>query len=108
MARSLMRLAAIVVLDEPTSALDAQAAHALLQRFRTLMTDRAALLISHRLSTVRLADQILVLDQGRIIERGTHAELVAARGAYAELFEMQAGRYRLQPDAPSASDPDQS
>jgi ATP-binding cassette subfamily B protein len=89
-----MRDAALVVLDEPTAALDAQAEYELFQRFRELATGRTVLLISHRFSTVRMADRILVLEDGRIAESGSHAELVALGGRYAALFEMQAGRYR--------------
>jgi ATP-binding cassette subfamily B protein len=94
LARSFMRQSSIIVLDEPTSALDAEAEDALIARFRTLMVDKVALLISHRLSTVRLADQILIIEDGVIVEHGTHVELIALNGRYAELFEMQAGRYR--------------
>jgi len=83
-----------VILDEPASALDAEAEHLLFQHFRKLIAGKTALLISHRLSTVRIADQILVLDGGRIVEAGSHAELMAREGHYASLYEMQAGRYR--------------
>ena len=83
-----------MILDEPTSALDAASEHRMLERFRELMRGRTALLISHRLSTVRMADHILVLEAGRIVEAGSHTELLARRGRYAALFEMQAGRYR--------------
>lgn len=94
LARSAVRDAALVILDEPTSALDADAEHRLLERFYELMRGRTTLLISHRLSTVRLADHIVVLDGGRVVEKGTHASLVAAGGPYATLFNMQSGRYR--------------
>jgi len=94
MARAAMRDAALVILDEPTAALDAQAEYELFQRFRELAAVRTVLLISHRFSTVRMADRILVLEGGFIIEDGSHAELVALGGRYATLFEMQAGRYR--------------
>lgn len=93
-ARGFVRDAAFVILDEPTAALDADAERALFERFRTLMTGRTALLISHRFSTVRMADHIAVLERGRVIETGTHEELIALGRRYAELFEMQAGRYR--------------
>jgi ATP-binding cassette, subfamily B, bacterial len=89
-----MRDAALVILDEPTAALDAQAEYELFQRFRTLAEGRIVLLISHRFSTVRMADRILVLEGGQIVEDGGHAELVALGGRYATLYEMQAGRYR--------------
>ena len=94
LARSAVRNAALVLLDEPTSALDADAEHRLLERLGDLMEGRTTLLISHRLSTVRLADHIVVLQDGRVVEQGSHNALVAAGGRYASLFEMQAGRYR--------------
>jgi len=94
LARSFLRDAALVILDEPASALDADAEYQLFQHFRELITGKTGLLISHRLSTVRMADQILVLDGGRIVEEGSHAELMAREGHYASLYEMQAGRYR--------------
>ena len=94
LARSYARDAQVLVLDEPTSALGADAEHRLFERFRELVAGKTALLISHRLSTVRQADHVLVLEDGRIAESGSHDELVARGGRYAELFEMQAGRYR--------------
>jgi ATP-binding cassette, subfamily B, bacterial len=94
LARSFLRDAALVILDEPASALDAEAEHQLFQHFRELIAGKTALLISHRLSTVRMANQILVLDGGRIVEAGSHAELMARGGHYASLYKMQAGRYR--------------
>ncbi len=94
MARAAMRDAALVILDEPTAALDAQAEYELFARFRELAADRTVLLISHRFSAVRMADRILVLEGGRIIEDGSHEDLLALGGRYAALFEMQAGRYR--------------
>jgi len=94
LARSFLRDAALVILDEPASALDADAEYRLFQHFRALIAGKTGLLISHRLSTVRMADQILVLDGGRIVEAGSHAELMARGGHYASLYEMQAGRYR--------------
>jgi ATP-binding cassette, subfamily B, bacterial len=94
LARSFLRDAAMVILDEPASALDANAEYQLFQHFRELIAGKTALLISHRLSTVRMADQILVLDGGCIVEAGSHAELMARGGHYASLYEMQAGRYR--------------
>ena len=94
LARGFVRDAGLVILDEPTAALDAEAEYQLFQRFREIAVGRTALLISHRFSTVRMADQILVLDHGRIIEAGSHEELVGMDGRYAALYEMQAGRYR--------------
>ncbi|MGH2353675.1 MAG: ATP-binding cassette domain-containing protein, partial [Chloroflexota bacterium] len=94
MARAAMRDAALVILDEPTAALDAQAESDLFHRFRALAAGRTVLLISHRFSTVRMADRILVLEGGQIIESGSHAELMAQGGRYATLYELQAGRYR--------------
>lgn len=93
-ARGFVRDAALVILDEPTAALDAEAEHRLFERFRSLVEGRTGLLISHRCSTVRMADRILVLEGGRIVEAGIHPELLAAGGRYAALFELQAGRYR--------------
>ncbi len=94
LARAFVRSASLVILDEPTAALDAEAEFRLFERFRQLVAGKTALIISHRFSTVRMADQILVLEKGRITEAGNHAELVSLGGRYAELFEMQAGRYR--------------
>ncbi len=94
LARGAMGDAALAILDEPTSALDADAEYALFQRFRELVEGRTGLLISHRFSTVRMADRIVVIEGGRVLEEGTHEELVKRGGRYAELFEMQAGRYR--------------
>jgi ATP-binding cassette, subfamily B, bacterial len=94
LARAFMRQEAdILVLDEPTAALDAEAEHAVFQRFRALAEGRTTILISHRFPTVRMADRILVLEKGHIIEQGTHAELVAAEGRYAKLFSLQAQGY---------------
>jgi ATP-binding cassette subfamily B protein len=94
LARAFLRDAPLVVLDEPTSALDPRAEHDLFVTVASLYRSRAALLISHRLSSVRVADRICVLADGRIAESGTHDQLLAAGGAYAELFELQARSYR--------------
>lgn len=94
LARAYLRDAQLLVLDEPTAALDAHAEFEVFQRFSELTAGKTALLISHRFSTVRMADRIIVLDQGRIAEQGTHAQLVGRGGGYAEMFELQASSYR--------------
>lgn len=94
LARAFMRDARILVLDEPTSALDAQAEHEVFTRFRILTEGKTAVFISHRFSTVRLADRIFVIENGSIIESGSHHELIALNGRYAELFNLQAEAYR--------------
>ncbi len=94
LARGFMRDAAFVILDEPTAALDAEAEYHLFQRFRELVAGKTALIISHRFSTVRMADNILVLEDGSIIGSGSHAELIAANGRYATLYAMQASWYQ--------------
>jgi len=93
-ARAYMRDAEVLILDEPTSALDAHAEYEVFQRFRDLSAGKTTLLISHRFSTVRMADRIIVLDGGRILEAGTHQALVARGGRYAQMFELQAAGYR--------------
>jgi ATP-binding cassette subfamily B protein len=93
LARAFMRDAPILILDEPTSALDAQAEHDLFARLRALAHGRTTLYISHRFSTVRQAEKILLLDQGKLAEHGTHEELMALGGNYAELFTLQAAAY---------------
>jgi ATP-binding cassette subfamily B protein/subfamily B ATP-binding cassette protein MsbA len=90
-ARALLKNAPILILDEPTSALDAETEAALLATLRELSAGRTTLVIAHRLSTVRHADEIVVLDEGRIVERGAHEQLLAARGHYARLYDMQTG-----------------
>jgi ATP-binding cassette subfamily B protein len=94
LARAYMREAQLLILDEPTATLDARAEYEVFQRFAELTKGRMAVLISHRFSTVRMADRILVLQDGRIREQGTHKHLVALGGQYAELFELQAAGYR--------------
>jgi len=94
LARAYMRDAQLLILDEPTATLDARAEYEVFRRFAELTKGRMAVLISHRFSTVRMADRILVLQNGRIREQGTHQHLVALGGQYAELFELQAAGYR--------------
>jgi ATP-binding cassette subfamily B protein len=94
LARAFMRDARILILDEPTSSLDAKAEYDVFAKFRVLTRGKTAIFISHRFSTVRLADRILVLEHGKIIENGPHQELIALGGHYAELFNLQAEAYR--------------
>ena len=93
LARAFMRESELLILDEPTAALDAEAEHELFVRLQQLAADRTAILISHRFSTVRQADRIAVLMAGRIEEQGTHGELLARDGRYAQLFRLQAAGY---------------
>jgi len=94
LARTFFRDAPLVILDEPTAALDAKAEHELFARIGELFADRSVLLISHRFSTVRSADRIYVLSEGYVVESGTHEELLALGGTYAELFTLQASPYQ--------------
>jgi ATP-binding cassette, subfamily B, bacterial len=94
LARAYMRDAHVLILDEPTAALDARAEYDVFVRFNELMAGRMAIVISHRFSTVRMADRIVVFRQGEVVEEGTHDELLASDGLYAELFQMQAAGYR--------------
>jgi ATP-binding cassette subfamily B protein len=94
LARAFMREAQIIVLDEPTSSMDAKAEYEVFRSFRQLASGRTAILISHRFSTVRMADRIYVLEHGSIIEGGSHEELISRQGVYAGLFERQARFYR--------------
>jgi ATP-binding cassette subfamily B protein len=93
-ARGFYRSAPLLIMDEPTAALDARAEYEVFVRFSELMAGRMAVVISHRFSTVRMADRIIVLKDGRVVEQGTHDALVAGDGLYAELFAMQAAGYR--------------
>jgi ATP-binding cassette subfamily B protein len=94
-ARAFMREEAeVLILDEPTASIDAEAEHALFERFQALAADRIAIVISHRFSTVRMADQIAVLHNGQVQELGSHEELMALNGRYAHLFHLQARGYR--------------
>jgi ATP-binding cassette subfamily B protein len=93
-ARAYMREAEVLILDEPTAALDARSEFEVFQRFKELRAGKTAVLISHRFSSVRMADRILVLANGRVEAAGTHDELIADNGRYAELFELQAAGYR--------------
>jgi ATP-binding cassette, subfamily B, bacterial len=94
LARTFFRDAPLVILDEPTAALDAKAEHELFAKIGELFADRSVLLISHRFSTVRSADRIYVLSEGYVVEAGTHEELLARAGTYAELFTLQASPYQ--------------
>lgn len=97
-ARGFYRDAPLMIFDEPTSALDARAEHALFERIRDHAQDRTVVLITHRLASVRYADHIYVLDEGRVTEHGTHLQLMRAEGLYAQLYELQAAAYRAAPD----------
>jgi ATP-binding cassette, subfamily B, bacterial len=94
LARAFLRDSQVIVLDEPTSAMDPKAEYEVFSKFRELIKNQAAILITHRLSTVRMADRIYVMDQGAIVENGTHRELMQKQGKYAYLFETQAQNYR--------------
>jgi subfamily B ATP-binding cassette protein MsbA len=88
-ARALLKDAPVLILDEATSALDSESEHVIQQALLKLLRDRTTLVIAHRLSTIESADRILVLDDGRLVESGTHAELLARGGIYAALHRMQ-------------------
>ncbi len=94
LARAYLREAQLLILDEPTAALDAKSEHEVFQRFAELTQGKMALLISHRFSTVKMADRILVLENGQIAEQGDHQQLLQRGGRYAEMFELQAASYR--------------
>jgi ATP-binding cassette subfamily B protein len=94
--RAFFRDAPFTILDEPTAALDARAEHDLFAHIRALCQGRSVLLISHRFSSVRTADRIYVLQHGRVVQRGSHDQLMQAGGLYAELFTLQAAAYLHQ------------
>jgi ATP-binding cassette subfamily B protein len=94
LARAYLRDAQLLILDEPTAALDARSELQVFERFSELTQGKMALLISHRFSTVRMADRIVVLESGRLVEEGSHAQLMSLGGRYAAMFEMQAASYR--------------
>ncbi len=94
LARAYLRDAQLLILDEPTASLDARSEYEVFQRFSELTQGKTALLISHRFSTVRMADRIVVLEDGSVVEQGGHGELIARGGRYAQMFELQASSYR--------------
>jgi len=94
LARAYLRDSQLLILDEPTASLDARSEHEVFERFSELTEGKMALLISHRLSTVRMADRILVLENGKIAEQGAHEQLIKIGGGYAKMFELQAASYR--------------
>jgi len=94
LARAFMRRSDILILDEPTASIDAEGEHEVFERFAALKANRTAVLITHRFGSVRLADRIVVLDEGRVAETGTHAELIAKDGVYARMYRLQAEGYR--------------
>ncbi|MEV5753838.1 ABC transporter ATP-binding protein [Actinoallomurus sp. NPDC052308] len=104
-ARGFYRDAPLLICDEPTAALDARAEHALFERIRGHADGRTVLLITHRLASVRHADQVYVLDHGRVVEEGPPAALLAAGGVFGELYDLQAQAYRLDADQPRGPDP---
>ena len=94
LARAFFRDAPILILDEPTSAIDARAEYEIFQNVQKLQKDKTVVIISHRFSTVRNADRILVLEDGKVLEEGNHEKLIKRKGLYAELFEIQAQGYK--------------
>lgn len=93
LARAFFKNAQILCLDEPTAAVDAKAEYKLFQKFKKLTRNKTTILISHRFSTVRMADKIVVMHRGKIVENGSHKELLRKNGLYAKLFRMQAEGY---------------
>ena len=96
LSRAFMRRSPVLILDEPTAALDAEAESEIFGRFRALAAGRTAILITHRFSTARAADRIAVFEEGRLVELGSHAELLAADARYARMFRLQAAGF-LEP-----------
>jgi ATP-binding cassette subfamily B protein len=94
-ARAFLRDAPMLIMDEPSSALDPRAEHALFQALRDWQGEKTTVLITHRLANITHADLIIVLDRGRVIESGTHPQLMATGGAYADLFTIQASGYSM-------------
>ncbi|MEC4723524.1 ABC transporter ATP-binding protein/permease [Noviherbaspirillum sp. CPCC 100848] len=105
-ARTLLKNPAILIFDEATSALDSRAEQAIQAQLKEIAKDRTTLVIAHRLSTIADAAQILVLDHGRIVERGTHAQLLAQNGAYAQMWDRQQARQEIGPSSPGTNDRD--
>jgi ATP-binding cassette subfamily B protein len=103
-ARTLLKNPAILIFDEATSALDSKAEQAIQAQLKEIAKDRTTLVIAHRLSTIADAAQILVLDHGRVVERGTHAQLLAANGAYAQMWARQQARQEIPSSSPAADD----
>ena len=94
LARAFIRDSSVIILDEPTASLDAKAEYEIFKKFTELTKDKNTFLISHRFSTVRLADRIFVLERGKLLEQGTHEELLEQGGRYAEMFSLQAEGYK--------------
>lgn len=99
MSRAFIRPAEIYILDEPTSALDPKSEHEVFERFACQLRNRTAIFITHRLGSISMTDRIIVLKDGKIIEQGTHRDLMNIQGEYAHLYSMQANRYQSGPSA---------